>query len=442
MSVLLPRLAAATVGTAVALAVLGAPSAALAAPGNPAPAAAASAAAAAPAAPAADQGRARAGEARPEAVPAGSSAGAVAGRSAATAPRVTNPAAERRPAATGQARASEAQSGPRGSSAQGQQKAAEVRRSRGDKPATAEKSAKPAKTDKAAKTDKPAAGTVATKAAGTDADTAKGGDPRGNNGTFKVDGPVLDTSHGNEPQVDCQFRLNFFGYDAGQLANIVFTPVAPTPGASTTVSGRQLISSDAAKGGLYNGSYPVTGTWTAADLGLDPTVRQHVKVSVESLNADGSDVPGGAKHKVFWLHPCAAAAPAAADAPSALAPAVLPEVVGTRSISAAPAAPPVVGLPAAQPATRVLSAPVMGPQAQVLGAAVSAVRAQAAAPATLVAAPGADRAVAAPAGAAPAGAAPATLPFTGSPQLLALLVGGLIALLGGAGLVAAARTSA
>lgn len=424
MTSLLPRLTAALVGAAVVLV----PSAALAAgpadpaAGRPAPAgpealpsqAAAAAGAVTGAASGAAVARAAvparaAQEARP-AAPAARAAEASAGRAAAD--RAVAPGTGRR--------ATPAQPGQPGrqqrTSAQQADRAEKARPARAERPEPARKAAP----------SQPAARATAPDAAASD--------PRGNNGTFKVDGPVLDTSHGNEPQVDCAFRLNFYGYDAGQLANIVFTPIAPTPGASTAVSGRQLISSDAATGGLYNGSYPVTGTWSAADLGLDPTVRQHVKVSVESLNADGSDVPGGAKHKVFWLHPCGATAPVAVSAGGGLPQA---PAVGPLAIAAAPAA---------QPATAPATLPVMGPQAQVLGAAATAPAALA--PAVLAQAAQAPAVVLAPASlgaatlAAPQLSQPAALPFTGSPQLLALLVGGLIALLGGTALVAATRTSA
>jgi len=264
------------------------------------------------------------------------------------------------------------------------------------------------------------------------AEAAKGtADPRGNNGTFKVDGPVLDTSHGNEPQVECAFRLNFYGYDAGQLANIVFTAIAPTPGASTTVSGRQIISTTAAKGGVYGGSYPVTGTWSAADLGLDPSVRQHVKVSVESLNADGSDVPGGAKHKVFWLAPCATAAP----------------TTGTTSVPVmGPVAVPidVTAVPADTTVTTAGTATTAATETQTTAVQGATLSAQGAAPATVVAAPAvtAGAAFVLPLGTPRTSTQPASLPFTGSGPLLGMLVGGLISVLGGAGLLVAARRSA
>lgn len=253
---------------------------------------------------------------------------------------------------------------------------------------------------------------------------ARTADPRGNNGTFKVDGPVLDTGRGNEPHVSCAFRLSFFGYDAGQLADISVTAIAPTPGGTTRVDGLQLISTGSAKGGEYDSSYPATGTWDAGDLGLDPTQRQHVKVSVESFNADGSEVPGGAKSKVFWLEPCAPAAPAAPveDVPATTSGTAVIPVLGPRAVApAVPAAP-------AAPATAVLA---------------GSVSAQTAAPSAVVAAPAAlVQPFSLPPVSARASARPAQLPFTGSPQTLILLLGGVVALAGGAALLVAVRRTA
>lgn len=399
MSALLPRLAAGSVSAALALLVLGAPTVALAAPGN-------------------ETAQSRAGSAQERPTPqataaAGAAGGAAAGRSAAA--PATNPASK--PAAKSAAKPA-AKPAPRDDQrgrSDAARKKAEQARAVGDKGGAQSNG----RADSAR--------AQAPKAPVKPAEDAATADPRGNNGTFKVDGPVLDTGHGNEPHVACAFRLNFFGYDAGQLANISFTAIAPTTGGSTTVSGTPVISTTAAKGGVYGGSYPVTGTWTAADLGLDPTQAQHVKVSVESLNADGSQVPGGAKHKVFWLEPCAAAEAGTATLPAEQAPAP------TAGTTAAAPATGVMG-PFALP--RQMSAPAQPAAAQMLTA-------SAAAPAAAVVAQGAfGPQLLLPQGTARTVSQPATLPFTGSPQLVALLVGGLVALVFGGGLIVAARRSA
>ena len=327
------------------------------------------------------------------------------------------------PDAPGARGAAAGQSGPAAPGAAAAEAPGRPTSARPDKPAAArptkaapaDRPAKPAPPARPAKPAAPAAGKATRTAT---APTAKA-DPRGNNGTFKVDGPVLDTSRGNEPHVTCAFRLSFFGYDAGQLGRISLTAIAPTPGPTTRVDGLPLISTSSAKGGQHDGSYPTAGTLTAADLGLDPTVAHHVKAQVESVDADGSEVPGGAKSKVFWLEPCAAAAPA--------------EVAPAESGPVAP----LVDAPVFGPRAVVAAAPVAAPVAVPAETAVMSgtVSAQSVAPSTVVAAP----ALLLPQGVGAATARPATLPFTGSPQTLILLMAGVVALAGGSVLLVAVR---
>lgn len=408
----MPRSAAATVTAALALAILGMPGVALAG-GPDAPGA---------------RGAAAADESRP--APTSSAAADASGRVPA-AFRAT-PTASPTPAATALPfvgpRAQEVVARKAPQTKAPQAKAPQVKAPQAKAAPTQAPQARPA--EPAARPATPAAvrpsspTTPATGKAGRTATAPAAapiskGDPRGNNGTFKVDGPVLDTSHGNEPHVSCAFRLNLFGYDAGQLGRIAFTAVAPTPGATTRVDGLPLISASSAKGGRYDGSYPVAGTLSAGDLGLDPAVAHHVKVRVEAVNADGSEVPGGAKTKVFWLEPCAAAAAAEVPVPAAeAAPVAAPAggpVFGPRAVVAAPAA-----THAETAGTAVLS---------------GGVSAQSVAPSTVVAAP----ALLLPQGVGAATARPAALPFTGSPQLLMLLMAGLATLAGGSALLVAVR---
>lgn len=148
-------------------------------------------------------------------------------------------------------------------------------------------------------------------------------DPRGNNGIIKVDGLPFDTSHGNEPHVRCGFRLNFWGFDQGQRANVTFSGQSPTR-TGTLLSYRNVLISDTPAGGgndLESFHIPATGALTAAALGLGsatphPKQGYHLRVEVNALNADGSSVPGGAKSKVFWLEPCATSAPTPAPTPA------------------------------------------------------------------------------------------------------------------------------
>lgn len=123
------------------------------------------------------------------------------------------------------------------------------------------------------------------------------GDPAGNNGTVKVDGVPLGDSRGNEPHVDCAFALDFYGFDAGQTADITFTGKAPTGSGTLLTQKGVTISEDAAGGGQDRDAVL---TYTAGQLGLTGAAPHrngwHVKVAVDVLQA-----PGGAKQKVFWL---------------------------------------------------------------------------------------------------------------------------------------------
>ena len=146
------------------------------------------------------------------------------------------------------------------------------------------------------------------------------GDPPGNNGTVKIDqSDKADEDKGNEPiGDDCLFWLKFYGFDNGQKADITFAAQPPTGGkAPITDKGNGFgqpgdgvpISDDAAGGGQdedavvpYNLSSYVNG------LTPHPQHGYHIKLTTTIKNADGSAVPGGVKHKVFWIK-CAAAAP-------------------------------------------------------------------------------------------------------------------------------------
>ena len=139
------------------------------------------------------------------------------------------------------------------------------------------------------------------------------GDPPGNNGTVKIDqSDQADEDKGNEPIGDnCLFWLKFYGFDNGQKAEITFAAHPPTGGkAPITDKGKGFgqpgdgvpISDDAAGGGQdedatvpYNLSAYVNG------LQAHPQHGYHIKLTTTIKNADGSAVPGGVKHKVFWI---------------------------------------------------------------------------------------------------------------------------------------------
>jgi hypothetical protein len=129
-------------------------------------------------------------------------------------------------------------------------------------------------------------------------------DPPGNNGTFKVDGPAYDDGLGNEPHVTCEFRLKLYGFDEGQTGDITIAGQAPSGSGVVSSKTGVLLSDDAAGGGPNDVDAVVP--YTAADLDLTgltahPKQGYHLKVTIST------DTPGGVKHKVFWLAPCAPA---------------------------------------------------------------------------------------------------------------------------------------
>ena len=133
-------------------------------------------------------------------------------------------------------------------------------------------------------------------------------DPPGANGTVKIDGVPLDDGIASEPHVTCEFEVAFFGFDAGETADIVFTVHPPTgQGTELLRVSDAVISDDAAGGGAPDPD--ATFDFSAADLGLDaytphPNQGFHVKLTIES-----DDTPGAGKHKVFWLQPCVTPTP-------------------------------------------------------------------------------------------------------------------------------------
>ncbi|HYH50888.1 MAG TPA: hypothetical protein VEG38_15185, partial [Acidimicrobiia bacterium] len=145
------------------------------------------------------------------------------------------------------------------------------------------------------------------------------GDPPGNNGTVKIDqSDVPDEDKGNEPiGDDCSFWLKFYNFDQGQLADITFAAHPPTGGKDPiTDKGNGfgqpgdgvLISDDPAGGGQDEDAVvPYNLTEYVQGLNAHEKHGYHIKLTTTIKNADGTAVPGGVKHKVFWIK-CAPAA--------------------------------------------------------------------------------------------------------------------------------------
>jgi hypothetical protein len=157
------------------------------------------------------------------------------------------------------------------------------------------------------------------------ADKPGGHNPPGNNGTFKIDGVPYDDGIDNEPHVTCEFRLVFFGFDKDQRGTIEFRGQAPSGSGRVGGLTNVLLSDDDAGGGLNDRDEIYNFGQDDLDLSrltAHPKQGYHLKVTV--LTGE----PGGKKHKVFWLRPCAVT-----PSPS---PTVSPTETGTPSPTVSP----------------------------------------------------------------------------------------------------------
>jgi LPXTG-motif cell wall-anchored protein len=136
------------------------------------------------------------------------------------------------------------------------------------------------------------------------------GDPGGNNGTVKIDGVLVDSENDNdvdnEPHVPCTFEVEFFGFDLNQKADIKLyghPPSSEQPRFDLLIDLQdQVVSDDSAAGADQDADrvFP----FSVADLeeaGLEPHPNQgfHLRLDVFSPG-----LPGGQKHKTFWVEPC------------------------------------------------------------------------------------------------------------------------------------------
>jgi hypothetical protein len=249
------------------------------------------------------------------------------------------------------------------------------------------------------------------KASRPEASRSASTDPRGNNGTIKIDGVSYDAGVDNEPHPGCEFRVTFFGFDAGQTADITMTGIAPTGGGTLLAEHGVPTSSDLA-GGAANDPDGATRIYTADDLGLTaltphPKQGYHVKVTVDSLEASG-----GAKQKVLWIAPCESAPTGAvAQTVRALRADVAPAVFAAP-LRISRFAVPAAAVAADQGETRPASAPATQVEAVSLGSSAS----------PGAAASGARTAPSQQASVLAVAAALGTLPFTGASGVLTLLL--------------------
>ena len=131
-----------------------------------------------------------------------------------------------------------------------------------------------------------------------------GHNPPGNNGTVFIHDVAGDQSPHNVPHVSCNFYVDFFGFDNGQVVTVSFAGQAPT-GKDIALGGTWtgVVSDDDASGA--GNDFDKELAYTADDLGVTslgaPSAQQgyHVKMTV------ATNEPGGKKSKVFWISPCA-----------------------------------------------------------------------------------------------------------------------------------------
>jgi hypothetical protein len=130
--------------------------------------------------------------------------------------------------------------------------------------------------------------------------------PPGNNGTIKIDDTSFDDAPNNEPHVGCEFQVDFYGYDEGDLtADVTFEAHSPTlrDGADQVLlTDNVFIGEDDNKGGGSEAGLDASETYTLDFTGVEPHPQQgfHVKLTINAEGSQGADL----KHKVFWVTGC------------------------------------------------------------------------------------------------------------------------------------------
>jgi len=131
-------------------------------------------------------------------------------------------------------------------------------------------------------------------------------DPAGDNGTVKIDRLPFDSDPDNQPHVGCQFQVDFYGFDEGDLnAEVTFTAFAPTlpEGGRVLLTDTVFIGEDSSAGGGSVAGLDASETYTLDFTGITAHLQQgfHVKLTVHADGARGADT----KYKVFWGQDCA-----------------------------------------------------------------------------------------------------------------------------------------
>jgi len=128
--------------------------------------------------------------------------------------------------------------------------------------------------------------------------------PPGNNGTVKIEeGDATDEIPENDPHVGCTFKIEFRGYDEGDL-NATWTLAAQPPSGDfqDIANGSVFIGEDPAGGATDLDAVVMIDASTLALSSLyeHPQQGYHLKLTVHAEGSIGSDV----KHKTFWISGC------------------------------------------------------------------------------------------------------------------------------------------
>jgi hypothetical protein len=132
------------------------------------------------------------------------------------------------------------------------------------------------------------------------------GGPSGNNGTVKIDGKVFDSHPNNEPHVGCDFQVDFYGFDEGDLdATVTFAVQPPTGKPAVLLADTLKIGEDDNGGGGSEEGLDANREYKLSTYLVDvypehPQQGYHVKLTVNAEGSRGADT----KHKVFWVRDC------------------------------------------------------------------------------------------------------------------------------------------
>ena len=146
-------------------------------------------------------------------------------------------------------------------------------------------------------------------------------DPPGNNGTVKIDGVELDDHPDDQPHVGCQFQVDLYGFDQGDLeATVLFEAIPPTtedtvpPGAGQELLADVVaIGEDAAGGGTdLDAARTYDLTEALSDITPHPQQGWHLRLIVHAEGSRGADT----KHKVFWVSDCETTPPTSSSTTS------------------------------------------------------------------------------------------------------------------------------